>query len=150
MSLQTRKQLEKKDYEALASFRYRLRKFLQFSNRSAIEVGLTPQQHKALLAVIGHPGRDQITVGELAERLQIQPHSAVGLVDRLVAQDLVVRLPADDDRRQVFIRLTSKGNEIIQYLSQVHRQELASLGQELRSILDQIESIQQGQTIDNH
>jgi hypothetical protein len=36
--------------------------------------------------VIGFTGRDQITKIELAERLQIQHHSSVGLVDRLEDQ----------------------------------------------------------------
>ncbi|HWW03374.1 MAG TPA: helix-turn-helix domain-containing protein [Candidatus Acidoferrum sp.] len=39
---------------------------------------MTPQQHQALLAIQGFPGRDCVTVGELAERLQLRHHSAVG------------------------------------------------------------------------
>lgn len=134
------KLLKKKDYEALAEFRYRLRLFLEFSDHSAGAVGLTPQQHQALLAIIGYPGKDQITVSDLAERLRIQHHSAVGLVDRLATQDLIVRLHDTIDHRQVFIRLTPKGMEVIRQLSQAHQWELARLGQELRNLLSQIES----------
>jgi DNA-binding MarR family transcriptional regulator len=58
-----------------------LRKFLRFSEEAALAVGLTPQQHQALLAIKGFPGDHRMTVGELAERLQIRHQSAVGLTD---------------------------------------------------------------------
>src|SRR5262245_3666135 len=103
------KQLSKAQYEELAACRYALRQFLRFSERAAKSAGITAQQHQALLAIKGYPGRDQITVGELAARLQILHHSAVGLVDRLVDDDLVSREAATEDRRQVYIRLTRRG-----------------------------------------
>ena len=72
------KQLSKSQYELLAAFRYALRQFLHFSEEAARAAGITPQQHQALLAVKGFPGRDCVTVGELAERLQLRHHSAAG------------------------------------------------------------------------
>jgi DNA-binding MarR family transcriptional regulator len=133
-------QLEKRDYETLASFRYRLRQFLRFSDQAAASVGLAPQQHQALLAVIGFPDRDQVTIGELAERLQIKHHSCVGLVDRLEAQKLIIRIADEGNRRQVFVRLTAQGKELIRLLSQSHRQELSRISQELHGLLNQIEA----------
>jgi DNA-binding MarR family transcriptional regulator len=73
----------KAEYETLAAFRYNLRHFLRFSESAAESTGLTSRQYQALLAIKGFPARDCITVGELAEQLQIAHHSAVGLVDRL-------------------------------------------------------------------
>lgn len=134
------KPLRKADYELLAAFRYRLRQFLHFSETAAAEVGLSPQQHQALLAVIGYPGRDTISIGELAERLQIKHHSAVGLVNRLIDQGLLVRESSEQDRRQVFIRLTDDGRALIERLSQVHRWELAQVSRGLRDLLEQIEN----------
>src|SRR4030066_1601328 len=99
----------KDDDEALAEFRYALRCFLHFSENAAETVGLTLQQHQALLFIIGNPGKEQLTIGELAERLQIRHHSAVGLVNRLEEQGLVERITNEEDRRQVFIGLTNKG-----------------------------------------
>ncbi|MEO6753630.1 MAG: helix-turn-helix domain-containing protein, partial [Chthoniobacteraceae bacterium] len=81
-----RKRLSKSQYEVLAAFRFALRRFLRFSEDAATAAGITPQQHQALLAIKGFPARDRVTVGELAERLQIRHHSAVGLIDRLVAE----------------------------------------------------------------
>src|SRR5262245_53741046 len=83
--------LTKTEYEVLAAFRYHLRQFLQFSEEAARSAGLTPRQHQALLAIKGFPERERVTIGELAEQLQIAHHSAVGLVDRLAAQHLIER-----------------------------------------------------------
>lgn len=133
--------IQKSEYEALADFRYALRQFTRFSEQAAKKAGLTPQQHQALLAIMGFPDREQITIGELAERLHIQHHSAVGLVDRLVAQELVIRLPDTADRRQVYIRLSTHGQSLLQKLSAAHREELRRLGPQLRTLLEKIGSL---------
>ncbi len=130
--------ISKADYETLASFRYAVRQFLHFSEEVAESVGLTPQQHQALLAIRGFPGRDRVTVGELAERLQIRHHSAVGLVDRLVTQQLVTREAAENDRRQVYVALTSRGLSILEQLSAVHRAELRRIGPQINQLLTQL------------
>ncbi len=85
--------LTKREYETLAAFRFSLRQFLRFSEEAAKSEGTTPQQYLALLAIKGYPGREWATVGELAERLQVQHHSAVGLVDRLAGEGMVSREP---------------------------------------------------------
>src|SRR4051812_11627144 len=110
------KPITQPEYETLAEFRYLLRRFLQFSEDAARKLGLPPQQYQALLAIKGYPERDYITVGELAERLHIRHHSAVGLVDRMVEQGLVVR-EHGQDRRQVYVRLTAQGTEFLQQLA---------------------------------
>lgn len=131
----TSRKLSKSQYELLASFRFALRQFLRFSEDAAQEAGLTPQQHQALLAIKGFPGRDRITVGELAERLQVAHHSAVGLVDRLAAEKLVVREASEEDRRRVFITLTPRGADILEGLSSVHRAQLRRIGPEMGALL---------------
>ena len=125
------KQLSKSQYELLAAFRYALRQFLHFSEEAAHAAGVTPQQHQALLAVKGFPGRDCVTVGELAERLQLRHHSAVGLIDRLVVEKLVARAPSARDRRQVFVQLTSRGENVLERLSSAHNEQLKRMGPEL-------------------
>jgi len=130
--------LSKKDYETLASFRYALRCFLHFSEEAAGQAGLSSQQHQALLAIRGFPGRDSISIGELAERLQVRHHSAVGLVDRLVSSGLVEREPSPEDRRSVLIRLTELGEQTLETLSSTHREELRRSGPKLRALLQSI------------
>jgi DNA-binding MarR family transcriptional regulator len=131
----------KEDYETLAEFRYALRHYLRFSKIAVETAGLTLQQHQALLFIIGYPGREQVTIGELAERLQVRHHSTVGLVDRLEEQGLVERIPNEQDRRQVFIGLTKKGVGVLESLANMHREELRHLGPQLCTMLEQITNL---------
>ncbi len=137
-AMPARKPITKSQYENLAAFRFALRKFLRFSEDAAVSAGLTPQQHQALLAIKGFPGRDHVTVGELAERLQIKHHSAVGLIDRLVLEDLVTRDASAEDRRQVDIRLTAHGEEMLEELASLHREQLRLLVPELGTLLQRV------------
>jgi DNA-binding MarR family transcriptional regulator len=134
----------KEDYQTLAEFRYALRCFLHFSENAAESAGLTLQQHQALLFIIGYPGREQVTVGELAERLQVRHHSAVGLVNRLEEQGLVERIHDRQDRRQVFIQLTDKGVGVLKGLASTHREELRHVGPDLCNMLERITSLTEG------
>lgn len=136
--------ITKTEYEVLAEFRYTLRSFMSFSENAAKEVGITPQQHQALLAIKGFPGREQISISELSERLQIKHHSAVGLVNRLEDEKLIVRSPAPDDRRKVFISLTKRGIAMLEKLSDIHREELQRLIPQLRSLLRGINQLSEG------
>ncbi len=128
----------KAEYVALAAFRYALRQFLRYSEEAAAAAGLTPHQHQALLALKGFPGRDEITIGELAERLQIRHHSAVELVDRLCSEGLVRRESSPVDRRQVRIALTARGGVFLERLSAAHKDELRRITPSLRRILDEL------------
>lgn len=132
------KKITQAQYETLASFRFTLRRFLRFSEEEAQAAGITPQQHQALLAIKGFPGRDYVTVGELAERLQLRHHSAVGLVDRLVAEKLVARRASSDDRRHVHINLTARGETMLGKLSTAHREQLRQIGSELSQLLERL------------
>lgn len=135
-----KKNLSKSEYELLAAFRRALRQFFHFSEEAARRMGLEPQQHQALLAVQGFPGRDQVTLGELAEHLQIRPHSAVGLVNRLEKQGLVSRKTNPADKRQVHVGLTARGREILETLSASHRNELRRLGPGIGEMLRRLAS----------
>jgi DNA-binding MarR family transcriptional regulator len=131
--------LSQSDYERLAEFRYVLRHFLIFSEDAAAAAGLTAQQHQALLAVKGFGDAAAITTGALAERLGIRHHSAVGLVDRLVAKTLIRRRRDVEDRRQVLITLTPTAERLLAQLSAAHRGELRRLAPLLRRLLDHFE-----------
>jgi DNA-binding MarR family transcriptional regulator len=116
------------DYESLAEVRYQLRRFLHFSERAARYAGLEPQQHQLMLALKGLPEGTRPRVGELAERLQIRHHSAVELIDRLSSAGLVRRHTGGEDRREVLIALSAKGERILRELSLHHRAELRKRG----------------------
>ena len=121
--------LSSEDYAALGEFRFRIRRFLHFSETAAREEGLEPQQHQLLLAVrsleqTGGPP----TIGALAEHLLVRHHSAVGLIDRMEERGLLERMRDTNDRRQVKVRLTGRGGEKLKRLSVIHRDELRSSG----------------------
>ncbi|WP_449473009.1 MarR family winged helix-turn-helix transcriptional regulator [Sphingobium chungangianum] len=130
-------QLTDNDYAALADFRFSLRQFQAFSEREAAQCGLTPQQHQALLAIRAAP-RGRATVGHVAERLILKPHSATGLVDRLEALGLVRRRLSEQDRRQALLELTEQAHGILTTLSAAHRQEIGRLRPLLMELLERV------------
>ncbi len=125
-------ELSKDDFEALASYRYAMRRFQHFSELAARGAGITPQQYLLMLAIKGYPGRDHANIGELAERLQLDHHSTVGLVDRTEKRKLVQRNQNPDDRRQVNVTLTPEGEQLVRKLAGVHREELKRMHEDLR------------------
>ncbi len=133
------KALNTKDYQELAEFRYLLRNFLAFSEEAARKAGLAPQQHQALLAVKGFPGDAPPSMGDLAHRLGIRHHSAVGLVDRLTLAGWLRRTTDSEDGRRVALNLTRAGEAKIAALSSAHREELRRLAPMLKQLLAQID-----------
>ncbi|HEY2447028.1 MAG TPA: MarR family transcriptional regulator [Rhizomicrobium sp.] len=130
-------ELSVSDYRLLSDFRHVLRKFFVFSEESARRAKITPQQHRALLEIKAFNG--QPTVGDLANRLVIKPHSAVGLADRLVRAELVVRNPDPSDRRRVTLALTANGEEKLLAVSGANRRELRRLAPLLNAVVAQLE-----------
>jgi DNA-binding MarR family transcriptional regulator len=129
--------LSKADYESLAEFRYELRRYLGFSEAAAQANGVTPQQYQGMLAIEGYPGRNWATMGELAEKMCIAHHSAVGLVDRMELLKLVRRDVVAEDKRRVRVSLTPKGLRLLEKLYRIHRAELKSREPELAKVLHQ-------------
>ena len=125
-------------YQALAEFRYQLREFLSFSEQAARAGGLEPQQHQLLLALKGAQGQEKVTIGDLAERLKIQHHSTVELINRMVERDLVQRCRDEQDQRRVLVILTRHGEEVLRRLSLLHRTELRLTGPALVRALQAI------------
>jgi DNA-binding MarR family transcriptional regulator len=119
------------DYHALAELRYRIRVFVSFSERAAREHGIEPKQHQVLLAIKGMPRELQPTVRVLAERLQLRHHSVVELLDRLEAAGLATRTHNPEDRREVLVRLSARGEQRLRALSVVHQAELQAVGPDL-------------------
>lgn len=130
--------MTKADYETLASFRHELRKFLHFSEQAATDHGIPAQQYLAILAIAGFPGKDPITIGELATQLCLAAHSAVGLVDRLEAGGFVVRQESPEDRRRVHVRVTKEGRQKLKSLATAHHRELQTGGPLLMELLKRL------------
>jgi DNA-binding MarR family transcriptional regulator len=127
----------KERYQALAEFRFQVRRFLRFSDEAARSADLEPQHHQMLLALMGSDS-GPLTVGALADRLQIRPHSAAELVARAVSRGLVERNRGEVDQRQVFVEITEVGAAVLAELSTAHHRELLTAAPELIRVLQRI------------
>ena len=123
--MSTRK-MSKADFETLAEFRYALRRFLRFSEEVTRKSGVTPLQYQLMLQIKGFPGRDWANVAELAERLQAKHHGVVALISRCEEAGLVRRNASRADKRCVEVQLTKKGDDCLEHLARLHRDELQS------------------------
>jgi DNA-binding MarR family transcriptional regulator len=121
------RKVSKRDLEALAEFRYQLRRFLRTSEDLARRSGITALQYQLMLQIKGFPGRDWATVSELAERLQAKHHGVVSLISRCEAAGLVSRGAGRTDRRVTEVKLTPHGNRVLEALAALHRRELRAL-----------------------
>ena len=123
------------DYQALAEFRFQIRKFLHFSDLAVQKAGLERGQYQLMLSIKGMPETLRPRIRDLANRMQIQHHSAVELVNRLEAGGYVRRERATDDRREVLLALTSKGEKVLAELALHHHEELLEAAPELVAAL---------------
>jgi len=130
-----RRKLTQEDYTSLAEFRYLLRSFLDFSEKEAKRVGLTPRQHQALLVIKGYRRGNPVSIGDLADRLKIQHNSAVELVSRLAEAELVVRSNDRGDQRRVLLTLTEAAERHLAELSGAHLDELSRIRPMLEQVL---------------
>ncbi|HZR65344.1 MAG TPA: MarR family transcriptional regulator [Terriglobales bacterium] len=133
-----RKNLTVEDYQHLAEFRHQIRRYLRFSDTAVRLAKLEPRQYQLLLALKGLSPDVRPRIGELAEQLQVQHHSAVELVDRLEASGLVRRQRATEDRREVLVTLTAAGEKVLRELVLHHRAELSSKGPALIETLRRV------------
>ncbi|HEY6821142.1 MAG TPA: MarR family transcriptional regulator [Burkholderiales bacterium] len=133
-----RHRLGTRDYAQLAAFRQALRGFLRFSEAAAAAAGLTGQHYQAMLVLRACAEGRRVTINDLAQQLLIKHNSAVGLVDRLVEERLVVREPSTADRRKVELRLTEHGRQVLAKLVVAHREELRRIGPIMKRFFGQI------------
>jgi DNA-binding MarR family transcriptional regulator len=118
------KKLTLNDYQALAEFRYQIRKFLHFSEHAIKAAGMERGQYQLMLAIKGMPAGIRPRIRELATRMQIRHHSTVELINRLESGGYVRRERAQNDRREVLLALTPKGERILAELALHHHNEL--------------------------
>lgn len=131
--------LDSDDYEALANFRYLLRKFLRFSKDFLRTNGdLSPEQYEALLAVKAFTSVGGLTISQLSERLQVKHHSAVNIVNRLVERKLITREAGETDRRRRHLELTAKGEKLIEELAFAHRREIRTRSSDMIKVLERL------------
>ncbi len=112
-----RREISTADYRELAEFRFQIRQFLHFTEEAARAHGMEPQQHQLLLAIKGLPKGARPTVTTISDRLCLRHHSTVELIDRLEKQGAVARQHGKEDRREVLLHLTPRGEERLRRLT---------------------------------
>lgn len=124
-----------RDYQALAEVRHQIRKFLHFSDEAVLAAGLERGQYQMMLAIKGLPEGMRPRIRDVANRMRIQHHSAVELINRLEAGGYVRRERAADDRREVLLGLTSKGERVLEELASHHHEQLQRAAPDLVAAL---------------
>ncbi|MFD0713918.1 MarR family winged helix-turn-helix transcriptional regulator [Paenibacillus sp. GCM10027626] len=113
----------------------RFQKAISLTNRklaSAIEQDLKgrltgPQCY--ILNIIA--GEERATASLLSEKMQVKPSAITVMVDRLVQNEFVIRLPDPQDRRVTLLQLTDNGKQSIAEVKLRYREILAQLITEL-------------------
>lgn len=65
-----------------------------------------------VLALLYFARENSLPMGKIGARLQVHPTSVTSLVNRLVADGLVVRVPHPTDRRTTLAKLTARGKRL--------------------------------------
>lgn len=139
--------LREAEYSALAEFRYQIRKFQRHMQEQVRGLGLNPQQYQLVLAVKGLPAGQAPTIGALAERMQLNHNSTVELVDRCERRGLVRRERTGQDRRQVNLSVTSRGENLLRKLGSAAREELLDSGP---TLVEAVQRLTRGGATNNH
>ena len=74
-----------------------------------------------------HKMQDGITLGELSRRMMVSNGNITGLVERLVEQGLVERVPHPTDRRAAVVRLTAAGRDSFAAMADRHAEWISDL-----------------------
>ena len=130
-----RYRLKTSDYARLAAFRAAVREFLRFSEDAAAQAGLTAQHYQVMLILRANAEGTSVSINDVAHQLFIKHNSAVGLVDRLVRETLIVREASREDRRKVELRLSARGRQVLAKLAGMHRRELERIGPTLQRLI---------------
>ena len=90
----------------------------ELRERLRTEFGSTLPRFDVLSAL--YRTRDGLRMSELSDVLMVSNGNVTGIVDRLVDDGTVVRVPVDGDRRAMRVRLTKKGADYFQELATIH------------------------------
>jgi DNA-binding MarR family transcriptional regulator len=69
--------------------------------------------HSQFFVLIAIHSKGSCSMRELAERMHVTMPTMSGIVDRLVQAKYVARVANPDDRREVFVRLTTEGQSVL-------------------------------------
>jgi len=115
-----------------------MRKFSRFSKELLAGAKLTPEQYEVLLAIKSRARENGLNIRDLSEHLQVRHHSAINLINKLVARKMVMKRQSARDRREVEIKLTTLGNTTLSRLAAIHRREMRARSNEMIDALQRL------------
>ncbi|HMN06652.1 MAG TPA: MarR family transcriptional regulator [Flavobacteriales bacterium] len=92
--------------------------------------GLSPQQFNILRILRGAKGK-RMSMGSILERMLDRAPNATRLTDKLIAKGLVVRERCEEDRRVVYLSISTKGQELINSMDDETERMIALVAQKL-------------------
>jgi DNA-binding MarR family transcriptional regulator len=101
--------------EALGAVRVLAKKMHATMERWADQHGLSEGRFQILVR-LQHEADGRLTMGELADMLDVSPRTVTGLVDNLERDGLVKRVDDPTDRRSVYAEVTEQGRERVKRL----------------------------------
>lgn len=110
--------------EILINIRKILRSLNLESKKIQKEYGVSIPQLMCL-DYLGGKADFRSTQGEIAKYLNLNSSTMSGIIDRLELKGLVARLPNPQDKRTVFISLTSKGARLLEQSPQLLHHQLS-------------------------
>jgi len=122
----------------LAEFRYRLRRFMSFSEVASEAAGISAQQYQLLQVIASVPAELASSITYVAERMMLKHNSAVELIDRAERSGLVRRVADGNDHRRSLLEITERGGEVLARLVGEHLIEIETEGPEMMRALQRL------------
>ncbi|GHC76876.1 MarR family winged helix-turn-helix transcriptional regulator [Limoniibacter endophyticus] len=124
------KAVSKDDFQAADTSRTRLRAWIhllmltrkienEVRERLRLKYATTLPRFDVMAAL--YRTEEGMKMGELSTALMVSNGNVTGIVERLVREKLVERVPVMDDRRAMEVRLTKLGRENFEQMATTHR-----------------------------
>jgi DNA-binding MarR family transcriptional regulator len=116
----------------------------ELRERLRVRFGITLPQFD-VMAALYRKGQG-ITMTELSRTLLVSNGNVTGIIDRLVADKLVVRQPDAHDRRSFLVRLTPKGESRFAAMAKAHQEWVSKIlsdfdGQETEAVIQHLDAL---------
>lgn len=97
--------------------------FSRLNSALSAEFGLSVAKFEFLAQVERYP--EGITLGKISENLKVTSGNVSGLVQRLLADELITRHMSQEDRRSFIVRFSPKGKQVFEKANALHKAKLA-------------------------
>lgn len=110
--------------EAFNDFESLMRQKVAFFSEALSAHGMNHTQWLAL-SIVG--SRKNVVLRDIATALAVTPSAATQIINKFVARGLVARVAASGDRRRVTVRLTKRGQSILDDMSDRHLEHFIAI-----------------------